>query len=145
MNGRRVEIIKKQPEPEELQFLEDRIYEFNALATKRDNGQLFARLIHDRGGAIIAGLTGWTWARACEIENLWVHRDWRGWGYGSLLLESAEEEARAQGCSVILIISYTFQAPDFYQKHGYRLEWKLADFPPGHANCFLVKHLEPGR
>jgi GNAT superfamily N-acetyltransferase len=127
------------PSPEELQFMEDRVYEFNRTQTGMDDGQLFAFFVRNEQQEIVAGISGWTWANACEIQTLWVHAAWRGQGYGRGLLESAEQEARTRGCKVILISSYSFQAPGFYQKHGYKLGWQLNDFPPGHQNCYLVK------
>jgi GNAT superfamily N-acetyltransferase len=132
---------KCSPTPADLQFLEDRLYEYNRQQTGRDDGQLFAFFIRDEKEQILAGLSGWTWAEACEIQSLWVHPDWRGRGYGRKLLESAEQEARAHGCQVILLTSYSFQAPAFYQKCGYELAWQLNDFPPRHAHCVLVKRL----
>jgi GNAT superfamily N-acetyltransferase len=134
-------MTKCTPSAEELQFLDDRIYEFNTIKTGKDDGQLFAIFIRNEQQEIVAGLSGWTWAEACEIQNLWVHSDWRGQGYGRDLLQSAEAEARARGCRVILLSSYSFQAPRFYQKFGYELAWQLNDFPPGHQNCYLVKRL----
>jgi GNAT superfamily N-acetyltransferase len=134
-------ITKSTPTPEDLQFLEDRLYEHNRAQTGQDDGQLFSFWIRDSAQQIIAGLSGWTWAGACEIKLLWVHADWRGHGYGQALLEAAEDEARARGCQVILIASYSFQAPGFYQKHGYQLAWQLDDFPPGHRYCYLVKRV----
>jgi GNAT superfamily N-acetyltransferase len=138
-------LISKAPSSEELQFLEDRLYEFNRTQTGQDDGELFAILIRDRAQEIVAGLSGWTWARACEIRSVWVHPSWRGQGYGRALLESAEERARARGCSVILTGSYSFQAPAFYQRLGYELAWQLSDFPPGHQHCILVKRLAETR
>ena len=126
---------------EELQFLEDRLYEYNSAKMGRDDGQLFAFFIRDERQEIVAGLAGWTWAQACEIRSLWVHADWRGQGYGRSLLEAAEQEARERGCRVVLISSYSFQAPGFYQKCGYELAWQLNDFPPGQQYCMLVKRL----
>jgi GNAT superfamily N-acetyltransferase len=133
--------IKCTPSPADLQFLEDRLYEYNSQQTGRDDGQLFAFFIRDEKEQILAGLSGWTWADACEITALWVHPDWRGQGYGRQLLESAEQEARSHGCQAILLTSYNFQAPAFYQKCGYELALRLNDFPPGHAHCVLVKRL----
>ena len=130
---------KSIPSPEELLFLENRLYEFNSAQTGLDDGQLFAFFVRNERQEIVAGLSGWTWANACEIRTLWVHPAWRGQGYGRSLLESAEQEARAHGCQVILISSYSFQAPAFYQKCGYELAWRLNDFPPGHQHCYLVK------
>jgi GNAT superfamily N-acetyltransferase len=135
-------MTKSIPTAAELQFLEDRLYEFNSAQTGQNDGQLFAIWIRNEKQEVIAGLSGWTWARACEIRALWVHTSWRGQGYGRRLLEAAEKEAQARGCAAILISSYSFQAPDFYQKCGYTLVWQLNDFPPGHRHCYLVKRFE---
>lgn len=132
-------VTNSVPSCEELQFLEDRLYEFNKAQIGKDDGRLFAIFIRNDQQEILAGLSGWTWANACEIRTLWVHPSWRGQGYGRNLLKSAEQEARASGCNVILIVSYSFQARAFYQKYGYELAFQLNDFPPGHQNCFLVK------
>jgi GNAT superfamily N-acetyltransferase len=127
------------PSYEEIQLLEDRIYEFNSTQTGKEDGQLFAFLIHDVQQKVVAGISGWTWANACEIRTLWVHPSLRGQGYGRTLLEAAEQEARARGCEVVLLASYSFQAPSFYRNCGYAVALQLNDFPPGHQNCFLVK------
>lgn len=127
------------PTPAEQEFLEDRLYEFNTTQTGQDDGRLFGFFIRDAEQEILAGLSGWTWAQACEIRDLWVHLSHRGKGYGRHLLDSAEQEARARGCKVIFLSSYSLQAPGFYQKLGYELAWQLNDFPPGHRYCFLVK------
>jgi GNAT superfamily N-acetyltransferase len=135
-------MTKGIPSSDEIQFLEDRLYEYNAAQTGQDDGQLFGIFFRNGDQEIVAGLSGWTWAQACEIRELWVHPLWRGQGYGRRLLESAEQEAGGRGCRVILIGSYSFQAPAFYQKCGYTLEWQLNDFPPGHQYCYLVKRFE---
>jgi GNAT superfamily N-acetyltransferase len=135
-------LTKSTPSSDELQFLEDRLYEYNSQQTGREDGQLFAFFIRNDRQEIVAGLSGWTWARACEIKTLWVHPSLRGQGHGGELLEAAEQEARAHDCKVIMLTSYSFQAPGFYQKHGYELDWQLEDFPPGHKHCVLVKLLE---
>jgi len=132
-------LIKSVPSSDELQFLEDRLYEYNSEQTGREDGQLFAFFIRNDRQEIVAGLSGWTWAQACEIQTLWVDPSLRGQGHGRELLEAAEQEARAHGCKVILIGSYSFQAPGFYQKCGYELVWRLEDFPPGHQHCAMVK------
>jgi GNAT superfamily N-acetyltransferase len=140
MNANHI-LTKGSPSAEELKFLEDRIYEFNSSETGINDGKLFAFFIRDKQQEIVAGLSGWTWANACEIRDLWVHPEWRGQGYGRRLLESAEEEARRCGCIIILLSSYSFQAPAFYEKCGYKLAWLLNDFPLGHKNYFLTKKL----
>jgi GNAT superfamily N-acetyltransferase len=135
-------LTKTLPSSADLEFLEDRLYEYNCQQTGRADGQLFAFFVRNDQQEIIAGLSGWTWADACEIRALWVHPALRGQGHGRALLEAAEQEARRQGCKVILLTSYSFQAPDFYQKHGYELTWQLHDFPPGHQHCTFIKHIK---
>lgn len=134
-------ITKSVPSQADLQFLEDRLYEYNSRQVGRDDGGLFEFLIRNEKQAIVAGLAGWTWAGACEIQSLWVHPDLRGQGYGGQLMAAAEQEARTRGCQVIMLTSYSFQAPGFYQKLGYELAWQLEDFPPGHRHCVLVKRI----
>ncbi len=134
-------MTKGVPSSDEQQFLEDRLYEFNRDQTGQDDGQLFAFFLRNERQEIIAGISGWTWAKACEIRSLWVHPSLRGQGHGRALLESAEKGAMARGCTVILIASYSFQAPEFYRKCGYELAWQLRNFPPGHQDWFLVKRL----
>ena len=138
MNTKHV-TTRSTPTSEERKFLEDRLYEHNCARTGQEDGQLFAFFVRDELQEIMAGISGWTWAGACEIQDLWVHPTLRGQGWGERLLKSAEQEAQLHGCKVILLSSYSFQAPAFYQKHGYELAWQLNDFPPGHQYCYLVK------
>jgi GNAT superfamily N-acetyltransferase len=72
---------------------------------------------------------------------LWVREDVRGHGYGSRLLSAAEVEARRRGCSVIMLSTFSFQAPDFYRRHGFEVAGGIPDCPPGHTNYFFVKWL----
>src|SRR5512135_3432357 len=114
-------LTRSSPSVTEQEFLEDRLYEFNCAQIQQADGRLFAFFIRNERQEIVAGVSGWTWAQACEIRTLWVHETWRGHGYGRILLESAEQEARLRSCKVILIGSYSFQAPAFYQKCGYEI------------------------
>jgi ribosomal protein S18 acetylase RimI-like enzyme len=134
-------IISKMPTHEDIQFFEDRLYEYNERQTGKDDGNLFSKLINDSNSNIIAGISGWTWAGACEIAFLWVKEEFRNKGYGRLLLQAAEDEARKKNCDVILLRSYNFQAPFFYQKHDYKVEYKTEDFPPGCSYYCLIKRL----
>ncbi len=54
------------------------------------------------------------------IEYLWVSETTRGRGLGSELMQEAEQQAQAQGCSHLLVDTFSFQALPFYQKLGYR-------------------------
>ena len=136
-------IFLSEPAPEDIVALEDGLYGFNVAATGVDDGRYLSIFMKRNDGTIYAGLHGHSWAGVCEIKTLWVADSERGKGLGSRLLAAAEEEARRRGCHVIHLASFTFQAPDFYEKHGFQRWVRLEDFPRGHANILLAKTLVP--
>jgi ribosomal protein S18 acetylase RimI-like enzyme len=128
--------------PQVIQFLEERIYEHNSNSIDKHDGHLFSRIVRDQGNKIIGGIAGWTWARACEITQLWVDENMRQLGVGKMLLDAAEEEAISKACTTVLVKSYSFQAPQFYQKYGYKVEHILHGFPEGYKYYTLVKMIQ---
>lgn len=141
MEQKKAVIISRIPDHKDLQFLEDKIYEFNVSKTNRNDGELFSKWIQDEMGERIAGITGWQWADACEITLFWVDAKHRHQGCGSLLLFSLEEDLKKTGCKLIFLRTYNFQAPEFYKKNGFLLQHLMIDFPPGYQSFFLVKKL----
>src|SRR5215831_10115047 len=127
---------------EVIQLLEDKLYEYNSTRTGKEDGHLFSRIIRNEKKNIIAGIAGWTWAGICEITQLWVDESVRKHGYGEMLLKAAEEEAKSKGSNTILIRSYSFQAPQFYEKHGYHTEHVIKGFPEGHNYHLLIKRID---
>ena len=71
-----------------------------------------------------------------------MQKDLRGQGYGTKLLQAAEHEAHTRGCHQVILDSYDFQAPGFYQKLGYEVFAVLTDHPRKHRNYYLRKQLE---
>lgn len=125
-----------------IQLLEERIYEFNGAKINKTDGHLFSKVLHDDSGEVIAGVGGWTWSGACEVTQLWVDEKLRRKGIGTILLNAAEEEAVQKGCKVILIRTYSFQAPQFYMDRGYKSEHVLNDFPVNHTYLILSKKIQ---
>jgi ribosomal protein S18 acetylase RimI-like enzyme len=123
--------------------LSDRINEFNVEVTGFDDGRWLRAAQRGADSDLEAGLAGWTWGGCGFIEYLWVREDLRGTGLGSRLLEAAETEARARGCAQIVVSSHSFQAPDFYVRHGYREYGRIEGYPLGHSEVHLVKDLGP--
>ncbi len=76
--------------------------------------------VEDEKGNLLAGLIAETFGNWLEIEYLFVKEELRGQGIGSKLLQQAESEAKNRNCCFAFVNTYQFQAPDFYQKHGYK-------------------------
>jgi GNAT superfamily N-acetyltransferase len=129
--------------PEQLSFLEDRIYEYNVGATGIDDGRWLGVLVRDESGEMVAGLSGTTWGACCKVRDVWVREDLRGRGIGTSLLDAAELEAKRRGCRQVVLASHSFQAPDFYRKRGFEVFAVIEDDPIGHREVYLRKALAP--
>ncbi len=134
--------IECEPAPQDVQFLDDQLTEFNFAQTGIRDGRLLASFVRDEARRIVAGIYGWTWGGTCEIRYLWVDRELRGRGYGHRLLAAAEEEARARGCAQMVLDTHSFQAPGFYKKYGYEVVGIVDDYPLGGQKILLKKSLQ---
>ena len=122
-------------------FLAERIYEFNSKTTGYFDGESFGATQRDESGAVLAGISGYTWGGCCYVSHLWVAEEHRGKGLGSSLLNAAEKRAREKGCMVALLSSHSFQSPGFYERMGYEQRASIKDHPVGHTNVFYAKRL----
>jgi GNAT superfamily N-acetyltransferase len=102
----------------------------------------FSVRIDDDAGDLVAGLSGWVWGTCAGISLVWVREDGRAGGTGSRLIEAAERVAREHGCSRIVVSSFTFQAPGFYERQGFTETGRTEGIPfEGSADVHLVKQL----
>jgi GNAT superfamily N-acetyltransferase len=78
-----------------------------------------------------------------EIRGLWVEPELRGRGIGRRLLAAIEAEAARRGCTRAALDSYSWQAPGFYERLGYR-RFATLDYPNGTSRHWFVKELGDG-
>src|SRR6185369_12548737 len=88
------------PTADDVQYLEDRIYQFNSSTTGIGDGESLAFFVRARD-RIVAGICGNTWGGTCELRQFWVDEPQRHRGLGTKLLRAAELEARRRGCTQI--------------------------------------------
>jgi ribosomal protein S18 acetylase RimI-like enzyme len=87
------------------------------------NYKPFALVIKDDQGAFIGILQAYTAFAEIYIHELWVDDQYRHQGYGRQLMQELEYRYRDHGLNNINTVSCEFQAPDFYKKCGYSLEY----------------------
>ena len=113
---------------------------FNQRAAGRDNYRPLAITLR-QGRQMVGGLVGasfWNWM---YIELLWISEQKRRKGLGRSLIKEAESEARKRGANNVMVATFSFQAPGFYKRLGYRQVAKLKNFPIGHDQIWLTKAL----
>ena len=128
------------PTPEDVQYPEDRIYEFNSAATGITDGEWLAIFVRD-DNRIVAGICGNTWGGCADIRQFWVEESRRKQGLGTRLLAAAEREAQRRGCRQMLLMTFSFQAPTFYANRGFEVVAVVDEHPHGHKNLLLRKRL----
>jgi len=102
-----------------------------------------ASFASEPSGQIVGGAVGRTWGRCCELLQLWVEPEHRASGVGSRLLQQFEASARSRQCSVFYLTTLSFQAPDFYRKHGYISLAEISGYPNGITKYLMHKTSAP--
>ena len=104
-------------------------------------GQVLCYAIKGPSDEIAGGVIGiiyWDWL---YIDLMWIKAELRGHGLGHRLLTLVEDEARRRGATHAHLDTFSFQAPGFYQKHGYQVFGELSNFPSGHQRYYMTKSL----
>jgi ribosomal protein S18 acetylase RimI-like enzyme len=131
--------------PNEVDAIEDRLYDHNSHATGRHDGQGLGFVIRDGAGHTSGVVAGYTWAGASELKHMWIDKAYRGRGYARALLNAFVAEACSRGVERIWVASYDFQAPEMYEKAGFKRMAEFEGWPEGHTNVILCKILSVGR
>ncbi|MFE0809761.1 GNAT family N-acetyltransferase [Streptomyces sp. NPDC058794] len=121
--------------------LDDELTAFNTAAADGARTEPLTVRVTDDDGTLVGGLTGWTWSTLACVDMLWVREDQRHTGWGSRLMRAAEDEAVRRGCTDITVSTYTFQAPGFYPRLGYRERGRIQGVPGGHEDVYFHKRL----
>jgi ribosomal protein S18 acetylase RimI-like enzyme len=92
-------------------------------------------------GRLVGGLTGDLYWNALYIHLLWLKPSARGEGLGTRLMQEAERRARRARKELVVLSTYSFQAPGFYRRLGFRSIGGIRGYPRGATRYFLVKRL----
>ena len=124
-----MQVRLENTESQKSQIIGDLIRSYNRSKREVAESEPLNLYVEDEHGELMAGLIAETFGNWLQIEYLFVKEDLRGQGIGSQLLQQAESEAKKRNCRFAFVNTYQFQAPAFYQKHGYQEVFILKDYP----------------
>ena len=97
--------------------------------------------IAKENGEAIGYLTGFSYYAEVTINNLIVLKKYRAKGVGTKLIEQVEEHFKDKGFNNINLVTNEFQAPKFYEKCGFSLEFKRENKEnPQLTKYFYIKY-----
>ena len=131
--------IHDEVAPEIASAIEGGVMEFNFTeGPMAGAAQVFA-CARSEDGELVGGAVGRRWGEYCELLYLWVKPEARRSGLGSELLEAFETRASAHGCRIFILDTFSFQAPEFYKRHNYRVLHEMHGFPHGNTKYTMRK------
>ncbi|WP_313151725.1 GNAT family N-acetyltransferase [Lacrimispora sp.] len=137
MNFKITDKIKKQDE----ELIYQGLLDYNLARIEDKNPRDLGVYLQDEAGEKVGGLIGNTHGNWLFVKYLWVMEDLRGQNIGSELLKQAEETAKERGCRYAFLDTFSFQAPSFYEKHGYKNVFVLEEYPLTGKRYYFTKTL----
>ncbi|MFH8668089.1 GNAT family N-acetyltransferase [Streptomyces anulatus] len=135
-------VLTDSPLSEDVAAVSDALERFNIEHTGIADRRPLAVLVRDpETRQVVGGLTGRTSLGLFFLDLFYLPPRLRGSGLGTEILRQAEDEARARGCRTAVLYTITFQAPGFYQKHGWKRLGEVPCDPPGTSRVFMTKEL----
>jgi GNAT superfamily N-acetyltransferase len=129
------------PDPRLESILEDGLAAYNAEKANRRDWRALAVSAHDPdSGELVGGLLGRTSLGLFFLDLFYLPERMRHGGTGSAMIRMAEAEAIRRGCRAATLITVSFQAPEFYARHGWE-EFGRIPTMPGVERIFMRKTL----
>jgi ribosomal protein S18 acetylase RimI-like enzyme len=95
----------------------------------------------DRKGKLLGGTILQSYWKETYVELLWLSAQARRLGLGRRLIQEAERRARRRGSVLLHLNTYSFQAPGFYEKLGFKRLGGMQGSPRCESRHFYAKHL----
>jgi predicted GNAT family acetyltransferase len=136
--------LEIDPKKEDLDLIGRGIDENNVSVTGQRTGyKELVLFVRDSKDEIIGGVRGsYNASSWLYVSGLWVSKEYRSLGYGTLLMYGIEAEAVKNGCANSHLYTIGHQAPEFYNKIGYVVFATLEKFHQGYSKIFFRKDLK---
>ena len=126
---------------QDIQEIHAMLKEFNFSHREKSEDVPLGIFLEDENKKKLAGLTGETFGNWLCIRYLFVDESLRGQGIGRKIIEAAECEAKKRGCKYVFVDTFSFQAPDFYRKLGYKEVFTLEEYPYTGKRHYYTKEI----
>lgn len=133
--------LEINPPWDEVESLRENLRAYNRMAGQTDQGTGLGIFLRDGEKNLIGGISAYIWGATAEINFLWLSEPLRGQGVGQRLMAEIEKAAVERGAQQAFLTTYSFQAPEFYEKLGYETIATLDGLGDGHKKFFLRKSL----
>lgn len=130
---------KEELTEDELILLDD---EFNKYAEKKGItcGYTPFNYVAKEEGKIVGLIRGHAYYKEVCIDDLIVLEEYRENNIGSELVKKVEEQYKNKGYDILTVTTHEFQAPGFYKKCGFELEFiRENKNNPKHTKYFFMK------
>jgi GNAT superfamily N-acetyltransferase len=128
---------------EERELLDNKLVEFNRKKVPFEQNEdwiVLSYALKDETGQIMAGINAMLYCwNILYVDILYVEDAHRGKGYGKLLLNRAESEAKKLGGYMSHLDTFDWQAKEFYEHLGYEVFGVLENCPRGHNRYYMKK------
>ena len=137
-----MKIVKKTEEEDRVGKFVNEAFTDYAINSQVDlNFEEYWFVAEDESGEIIGTITGRAYYNEVHIGDLIIDKRFRGQDIGTKLVKAVEEEYQNKGFDKITLTTFGFQAPEFYKKLGYSLEFVREDKDPKLSKYFYCKAL----
>lgn len=100
-------------------------------------------IVAKKNGTPIGVVNAYTAFAEVYVDDIWVDTSFRSQGYGRKLLQELENYFKGKGFNNINLVTSAFQAPEFYKKCGFTVEFvRINKKNPKLTKTFFVKYFE---
>ena len=132
-------VVNERPNEKDVKQLKQHLGDYNMARANSQEGYGIAIFLHDKHDQLVGGISGWLWGECLEVDYLWVQKALRGHGVGTRLLLALEEAAVERGCRQVTLETFSFQAPEFYEKLGYTVFGVIEGFGNRYRKFYMQK------
>lgn len=131
-----------EPTHENIQILYDGLKQHMLAKRNLKPISFFGYFIKDENDNIVGGCNGCILYGCLVVDTLWVSESLRGQGYGTKLMQLAENTAIENACRFMTVNTMDWEALDFYKKLGFYLEFERNGFDQDSIFYFLRKEIK---